>query len=254
MSDQSTAPLSPHISLSTESMRQEEVTKVKKSEEPKKNEIESIRKERLPITELVPSQTKMEFKSSQLKEIKEQDQKINEQFKLRSQPLQKSPSEQLKQRLKMIVLDQVLPSILTIMPEKIKAIMELEIEKLSLAKDKNLEATKTLTDTFREELPLPQMNWDKNTALVWRGLRCDQLIKMVINNSAGDKPVDAEVGPPSEEEVKDQVGERGRLPEFTYDKSVAEGFGTDAYVAVFKIDNKYLVKGSGVESGVVCKP
>lgn len=54
---------------------------------------------------------------------------------------------------------------------------------------------------------------------------------------------------PSEREAKDQVGEIGRLPEFTNLLDIAENFGTEGYVCLFEIESKYLTRGSGTEKG-----
>ena len=104
--------------------------------------------------------------------------------------------------------------------------------------------------TYNQELPRPTMESDP--VIVWRGCQLDELINIVLAGSAGGKKVNVDVKPPSEEDVRSQVGEKKKLPEFTFKESIAEQFGRNGCVAAFKIDAKYLAQGSISESGVIC--
>ncbi|MBI2743450.1 MAG: DUF4765 family protein [Chlamydiales bacterium] len=111
---------------------------------------------------------------------------------------------------------------------------------------------KTLEATYNR-LPKPGPKpGDASVAIVWRGCNSSQLTRMLKSETAGGKPVNTDVGRPTEVEAQRQVGEVARFPEFTFDPKVAEGFGTDAYVGVFAIETRYLSPGSKAESGVVC--
>lgn len=128
-----------------------------------------------------------------------------------------------------------------------------EVEKLALTKEEQISISKHLSDTYSENLPKPQTNYGDNTVLVWRGLNAKQLVMMAASKSAGGKAVDSNATPPTENELVAQVGEYGRLPEFTYDETIAQAFGTNNYVAAFIINKSYLGKGSVTEGGVICR-
>ncbi len=87
--------------------------------------------------------------------------------------------------------------------------------------------------------------------ILYRGCGCDQLAMNLVFGSAGGDVINYDIGRPSEEEVKSQVAERNRLPEFTNSKSVASRFGTNNFCVAFKINSKYLTPGSGTENGFV---
>lgn len=115
---------------------------------------------------------------------------------------------------------------------------------------------KTLNDlqsTYNKPMPKPgPKKGDDKVAIVWRGESGERLVKMMKTQTAGGSPANRETGCPSEKEIQDQVGEKGRLPEFTFRPDVAEGFGTGSFVAAFEIETRYLAQGSVSEAGVVC--
>jgi hypothetical protein len=90
--------------------------------------------------------------------------------------------------------------------------------------------------------------------ILWRGCNRDQLLGIAKKGSAGGLDFDLDTRPPTEQEAKDQVGERISIPEFTCDPTVAQGFATGTFIAAVKIPAKYLTKGSNTESGWVCLP
>ena len=140
------------------------------------------------------------------------------------------------------------------LPKEVTEAVNSELEKLTnLTKEEKIITNKRLSDTYQNTLPSPKKNYTNTTVLVWRGLNAKQLVSMAAHNSAGGVTANSGISKPSKEEVINQVGERGSLPEFTYDEKTAIGFGTNNYVAVFEINKAYLEQGSIVENGVICK-
>lgn len=110
-----------------------------------------------------------------------------------------------------------------------------------------------LQSTYNKPMPKPgPKKGDDKVAIVWRGESGERLVRMMKTQTAGGSPSNLETGCPSEKEIHDQVGEKGRLPEFTFRQDVAEGFGTGSFVAAFEIETRYLAQGSVAEAGVVC--
>lgn len=87
---------------------------------------------------------------------------------------------------------------------------------------------------------------------LYRGCSVQQKKQIEKNMSAGGATADPSVGKPTEAEAQAQVGEYGRLPEYTESESVANGFASQGgFVIKVKILQKYVTKGSGSESGWV---
>jgi hypothetical protein len=61
------------------------------------------------------------------------------------------------------------------------------------------------------------------------------------------------IGKPTDEEARAQVGEQASLPELTSNPKIAEAFGRDNFVVAIAIKKKYLRKGSGSEGGWIFK-
>lgn len=139
------------------------------------------------------------------------------------------------------------PSDPAILPEKIiKAIQVLETDlQQKTAKDNLLK-----TRTFRLPAPLT-LSSDQQMVILWRGCGERQLVRTALYGSFSTTP-NEDALPPSEEESRKQVGEKLNLPEFTALPSVAEGFGTNKFVAAFAVETRYLSKGSSSEEGFVC--
>lgn len=97
------------------------------------------------------------------------------------------------------------------------------------------------------------MGESEEIAILWRGCRADQLVKMVRHHSAGGVPCDIAVNAPPYERAGAQVGESLSLPEFTSNPAIAEQFGKGIVVAVFAIPKRYLQEGSVSEQGWVCE-
>lgn len=123
--------------------------------------------------------------------------------------------------------------------------------------------SEVLEKTYTYKLPLPTAmihvkqyvkikSEDKMT--LWRGCSREQLMGIANKGSAGGVNPEVDTRPPTEQEAKDQVGERISIPEFTCDPQVAQGFGTDTFIAAVKIPAKFLTKGSNTEAGWVCLP
>jgi Domain of unknown function (DUF4765) len=115
--------------------------------------------------------------------------------------------------------------------------------------------------TIQHELQMqtiPQNNEElhkhKGSYLVWRGLTAGQLTTMLQNGSAGNQKANPNTSRPGEQSIRDQVGEKASLPEFTTDPMVAERFGTNSYVAIFRIESRYISHGSKSESGIAANP
>jgi len=100
-------------------------------------------------------------------------------------------------------------------------------------------------------IPADAAERSKGTYLLWRGLRDDQLVMMVINGSAGNQKADPNASAPSEASSILQVGEKESLPEFTTNPAIAEQFGTNHNVCVFRLRGRDLTPGSGTEAGYI---
>jgi hypothetical protein len=87
--------------------------------------------------------------------------------------------------------------------------------------------------------------------ILYRGCTVGQFKQMVERKSAGGVEPDLKVSPPTEKMAVDQVGEIGRLPEFTSSISTADNFGTSSCVAAFRINTRFLTLGSTGEKGWV---
>ncbi len=112
-----------------------------------------------------------------------------------------------------------------------------------------------LQELYNPHLPNPVfIDAEASKVIVWRGCTGEQLVKMLSQGSAGGVRVNRQTKVPSEEESKDQVGEKARLPEFTTNTQVAERFGRAAFVVACQIESKYLAKGSVAEQGLICNP
>lgn len=90
--------------------------------------------------------------------------------------------------------------------------------------------------------------------ILWRGCTEEQLLAIVRAGSGGGAMINIDAERPSEEMAKGQVGENEKLPEFTTNPRVAEGFSKGNFLISVKIDAKYLTQGSPAESGWVTDP
>lgn len=143
---------------------------------------------------------------------------------------------------------------MTIFPYPEQVLVAIKKVNGKLPQEKLIIAIETIRSTNLKVLPRPALDYKAKIMIVWRGLRMDQLFKMVAYGSAGGIPVNNNANQPSEASVKDQVGERISLPEFTSSVEVAEHFGTGHVVAVFEAAMKFFVIGSASEQGFVCNP
>lgn len=139
------------------------------------------------------------------------------------------------------------PSDPAILPEKItKAIQGLETDLQQKTAKENLLKTR------RFHLPDPlTLSEDQQIVILWRGCGERQLVRAALYGCFSTT-INEEALPPSEEESQKQVGEKMNLPEFTALPNVAEGFGTNKFVAAFAIATRYLSKGSPSEGGFIC--
>lgn len=97
---------------------------------------------------------------------------------------------------------------------------------------------------------------DGGYVILWRGTGYNEIEKMVEASSAGGKSANANVGVPTQGQVKEQVQKaKGDKIEFSSQEGIAEGFSyKNGGLAVVKIHTKYLIKGSVSEGGWVCDP
>jgi hypothetical protein len=90
-------------------------------------------------------------------------------------------------------------------------------------------------------------------AFLWRGCSAKDLKEIAENKTASGIKVGAKKLPKiTEEQAKKQVGEQGRFPEFSIEKSKVQGFGRGSLIALFKIKMEDLRAGSEAEAGWVC--
>lgn len=133
------------------------------------------------------------------------------------------------------------------LPERITKVIEnLETDLQQKTAKENLLKTRS----FRLPAPL-ELSEDQQRVILWRGCGERQLVRAALYGCFSTVP-NEEALPPSEEESKKQVGEKINLPEFTALPSVAEGFGTNKFVAAFAVETRYLSKGSSTEDGYIC--
>ena len=92
----------------------------------------------------------------------------------------------------------------------------------------------------------------KKTMQLYRGCTVAQATQIRDNGSAGGAAANILTSRPTEDQVKEQVGEVARYPEYTTSQTVARGFaGAAGVVVVVEIELRYLREGSGVEAGWV---
>ena len=108
---------------------------------------------------------------------------------------------------------------------------------------------------FATEIFLP----DSSSQFFWRGCTPEQLLAIISTDSAGGLLPNPETLQPKEEFVRLQVkGDKdkpeGTLPEFSTSPQIAITYSTGSYIAVVKIELKYLLKGSVSEFGMACNP
>lgn len=133
------------------------------------------------------------------------------------------------------------------LPEKISIVIQgLETEH----QQKTAKEILLKTRTFRLPPPL-EFSPDQQMVILWRGCGERQLVRSALYGCFSTEP-NEEALPPSEEESRKQVGEKLNLPEFTSFTEIAEGFGTNKFVAVYSIATRYLSKGSLSEGGFIC--
>ncbi|MBS0651901.1 MAG: DUF4765 family protein [Verrucomicrobia bacterium] len=160
-------------------------------------------------------------------------------------PIAQRPYTPLNQSY--LCLPPVAPSNSAELPERITKVIEsLETDQQQKAAKENLLKTRS----FRLPAPL-ELSDDQQRVILWRGCGERQLVRAALYGCFSTTP-NEEALPPSEEETKKQVGEKINLPEFTALPNVAEGFGTNKFVAAFAIETRYLSKGSPSEDGFIC--
>lgn len=134
-----------------------------------------------------------------------------------------------------------------VLPEKISIVIQgLETEQ----QQKNAKEILLKTRTFHLPRPL-EFSPDQQMVILWRGCGERQLLRAALYGCFSTMP-NEEALPPSEKESREQVGEKTSLPEFTSFPDIAEGFGTNKFVAAFAIKTRYLSKGSPSEGGFIC--
>ena len=89
---------------------------------------------------------------------------------------------------------------------------------------------------------------------LWRGTSGEAAVAMRTYGSAGRAAADPQTEPPLREQARQQVGKGGRLPEFTTNTGIAEGFSLGHWLVIVKINTRYLAKGSGSEDGWIAQP
>lgn len=115
--------------------------------------------------------------------------------------------------------------------------------------------SKSLAKTYEAKGFLPKAGVKKDGyVIVYRGCKPLELVSMAIQGSAGGLKQNANTSAPSEEAALNQVAELSKLPEFTFNRKVAQSFGLNNCVVAVEIHQRYLTQGSKVEDGVVAHP
>lgn len=84
--------------------------------------------------------------------------------------------------------------------------------------------------------------------ILWRGTTNAACTKMLMGKSVSGSS-DFTVTAPTKNEAQAQVAYGAKLPEFTTQIGVAEGFSIGRFLVVVRINTRYLTKGSGTEGG-----